>query len=68
MRPKIELLTQEMIDRILDEAFQLMLKPGIKVQSEEARQLLAEAGARIDDANEIAFIPEKIVRKALETG
>ncbi len=67
MQPKLELLTQDMIARILDEAFQLMLKPGIKVQSAEARQLLAEAGARIDEANEIAFIPEKVVRTALET-
>ena len=45
MRPKLELLPPELIGRILDEAFQLMLKPGIKVQSEEARQLLASAGA-----------------------
>jgi trimethylamine--corrinoid protein Co-methyltransferase len=67
MQPKIELLTQEMIARILDEAFQLMLKPGIKVQSAEARQLLAGAGARVDEANEIAFIPEKVVQEALET-
>ncbi|MEW5827531.1 MAG: trimethylamine methyltransferase family protein [Chloroflexota bacterium] len=65
--PKLELLTQELIARILDEAFQLMLKPGIKVQSAEARWLLAEAGARVDEADEIAFIPEKIVRAALET-
>lgn len=65
MQPKLELLTPELIARILDEAFQLMLKPGIKVQSAEARQLLAEAGAQLD--GDIARIPEKIVRKALES-
>ena len=52
---------QELIDHILDEAFQLMLNPGIKVQSAEARDLLAAAGAQVD-ADEIAHIPEKLVR------
>jgi trimethylamine--corrinoid protein Co-methyltransferase len=65
MQPKLELLTPDLISRILDEAYQLMLKPGIKVQSAEARQLLAEAGAQID--GEIARIPEKAVCKALES-
>lgn len=65
MQPKLELLTPELIARILDEAFQLMLDPGIKVQSAEARQLLAEAGAQVD--GEVVKIPEKAVRKALES-
>ncbi|MFZ5908385.1 MAG: trimethylamine methyltransferase family protein [Chloroflexota bacterium] len=67
MQPKIELLTQELIDRILDEAFQLMMKPGIKVQYAEARELLASAGCKVDEAREVAHIPESVVRKALET-
>ena len=51
MQPKIELLTQDLIDRILDEAFQLMMKPGIKVQYAEARELLGSAGCEVDEAN-----------------
>jgi trimethylamine--corrinoid protein Co-methyltransferase len=65
MQPKLELLTPELISRILDEAFQLMLKPGIKVQDAAARDLLASAGSAMD--GEIVRIPEKVVRKALET-
>jgi len=65
MQPKLELLTPELIARVLDEAFQLMLKPGIKVQSVEARQLLADAGAHVD--GEVVKIPERAVRKALES-
>jgi trimethylamine--corrinoid protein Co-methyltransferase len=65
MQPKLELLTPELVSRILDEAFQLMLKPGIKVQSQAARELLAAAGAKAD--GEIVRIPEKVVRKALQT-
>jgi trimethylamine---corrinoid protein Co-methyltransferase len=67
MQPKIELLTPDLIARILDEAFQLMLNPGIKVQSAAARQLLAEAGAQLDQATDVVKIPEKVVRRALET-
>ena len=48
MTPKLELLTPELVDQILNEAYHLLLAPGIKVQSAEARQLLAEAGAVVD--------------------
>jgi trimethylamine--corrinoid protein Co-methyltransferase len=65
MQPKLELLTPDLIARILDEAFQLLIKPGIKVQLPEARQLLADAGAQVDEENEIVKFPEQIVRKAL---
>ena len=65
MQPKLELLTLDLIARILDEAFQLMQKPGIKVQSAEARDLLKSAGATAD--GDVVKIPEKIVRKALDT-
>ncbi len=67
MQPKLELLSNELTRRILDEAFQLLVKPGIKVQSTQARKLLAAAGARIDEANEIVKIPEKILSDALQT-
>ena len=46
MQPKLELLTGELTSRILDEAYQLMMDPGIKVLSIPARTLLAEAGVR----------------------
>ena len=67
MQPKLTLLTEELIARILDEAYQLMLKPGIKVQNAEARQLLADAGAQVDEDAQVVKIPAQIVRKALET-
>ena len=67
MQPKIELLTQDLIDRIIDEAFQLMMKPGIKVQYAEARELLGSASCEVDESNEVVRIPESVARKALET-
>jgi trimethylamine---corrinoid protein Co-methyltransferase len=65
MKPKLELLTPDLIAQILDEAFQLMQKPGIKVQSARARELLIAEGATFE--GEIGRIPERVIRKALET-
>jgi trimethylamine--corrinoid protein Co-methyltransferase len=67
LQPQITFLTDELVKRILDEAFQLLLNPGIKVHSSTARQLLAEAGAKIDNDTEVAHIPDRLVYHALET-
>jgi trimethylamine--corrinoid protein Co-methyltransferase len=67
MQPKIELLSQDLIDRILEEAFQLMMKPGIKVQYAEARELLGSAGCEVDETAQVVRIPESVVREALKT-
>ncbi len=65
MQPKLELLTPDLISRVLDEAFQLMMKLGIRVQDVAARDLLASAGSTVD--GDIVRIPEKVVRRSLES-
>ncbi len=67
MQPKLTLLTDDIIQRILDEAHQLLLKPGVKVNNDEARELLASAGAQVDAETNVVHIPEQIVRKAVES-
>ena len=67
MQPKLTLLTDDIIQRILDEAHQLLLKPGVKVNNDEARELLASAGAQVDTETNVVHIPEQIVRKAVES-
>jgi len=67
MQPKIKFLSDELIGQVLDEAFQLMVEPGIKVQSAAARQLLVEAGAIIEEDNEVVRIPEYVVRSRLNS-
>ncbi len=65
MQPKIKLLDDGLVERILSEAFELLMTPGVKVQSPGARELLAGAGARLE--GEIVHIPEVMVRRALES-
>lgn len=67
MQPNLTLLSDALVKRVLDEAYQLLLKPGVKVQSPEALQLLEAAGAIVDNNIEVAYIPEKLVRQALDT-
>ena len=67
MQPQLRLLTSELVPQIIDEAFQLLMDPGIKVQHKEARELLVEAGATVDGDEQVVRIPEAVARKALET-
>jgi len=67
MRPAFKLLDQPTIDRILDEAKQLLMNPGVRVHNQEALRLLADAGARVDLEKQVAFIPEAIVESSVAT-
>jgi len=67
MRPIFKLLDDELVHKIIDEAFGLLIDPGVRVHNDEALALLTEAGAEVDLASRIARIPESIVRDALQT-
>lgn len=67
MRPKLEILSREMTTQIIDEAFGLLVDPGVRVHNLEARALLREAGAEVNEETCIARIPESLGRKALES-
>ena len=63
MRPKFKLLDCRLVERILDEAFELLETIGTRVGSSEALELLISAGAQVGDG--IAQIPRSVVRRAL---
>lgn len=67
MQPILHLLSPNLPKQVIDEAFSLMMQPGIKVLLPEARALLAEAGAQVDEGAKVVHIPEAVARKALET-
>ncbi len=64
---KLTVLSDGSIRQIIEESLGLLLDPGVRVHNQEALILLAEAGARIDFSNQVAYIPEAIVRQALAT-
>lgn len=67
MRPKLELLEQELVERIVAEAYELLWDPGVLVYREGALKLLAEGGAIVDFEKKIAKIPQNMIEEALKT-
>jgi trimethylamine--corrinoid protein Co-methyltransferase len=62
VRPRIQLLSPDLIERILREAFELLMHPGVRVGSAVV-ELLTSSGAKVN--NGIARIPEPLVRQCL---
>lgn len=67
MRPKLEILSQEQVQRVHEDAYQLLSKVGVKVQSQEARQLLSDSGAMVDSSGDVVKIPASVIETALKT-
>ncbi len=66
VRPKINLLDQELLQKIVDEALLLMEKIGVFIENEEARALLAEAGAKVKKDSQRVYIPNSLVKQCLD--
>jgi trimethylamine--corrinoid protein Co-methyltransferase len=67
MRPKLQFLSPETIERVIAEAYDLLSDPGVRVHSARALKLLAEHGATVDFAAQVARIPGDLARRAVET-
>lgn len=67
LRPKLQFLTDATVQRVIEEAYSLLLDPGVRVHYDEALDLLAEAGADVDRSSRVARFPRWLVEKALET-
>ncbi len=67
IRPKLEPLSKETVDRALDEAYDLLMDPGVLIHYDEALQLLGDAGAEVDMESRLARIPRTLAEKAVET-
>ena len=63
MRPKLELLDKPLIERILEEAFQLIEDPGVRV-ARYVEELLRSAGITVKDG--VAHIPETLARRLID--
>jgi trimethylamine:corrinoid methyltransferase-like protein len=62
MRPRIQLLSAELIERIFGEAFQLLSDPGVRVAA-AAVELLRAAGVEVRQG--VAQFPESLVRQCV---
>jgi trimethylamine--corrinoid protein Co-methyltransferase len=67
IRPKLEFISPETVRRAIDEAYELLWDPGVRVHYDEALQLLADGGATVDRQSRVAKIPRPLAEKALDT-
>jgi len=67
LRPLLQFLPPETVERVVAEAVALLDDPGVRVHSERALALLGDHGARVDPEAKVARIPADLVERALET-
>ena len=65
MRPRLQLLSTDLIERILAEAFALLTNPGVRVGSPLVIDLLRASGVDVFDG--VARFTESLVRRCLES-
>lgn len=63
---KLEVLDKDEIELIHGESLKLLEKIGIKVESEEARDLLKENGAIVDNSTYVVKFPEELISEQLK--
>jgi trimethylamine--corrinoid protein Co-methyltransferase len=66
-RPKFELLSEEFIKQILEEALIVLEKTGIFVENKEALDLFSAAGTKIDPQTQRVFISRELVNSSLSS-
>jgi trimethylamine--corrinoid protein Co-methyltransferase len=67
MRPTLNVLSEEMIIRILDEAKHILAETGMEIRGVKLRQRLVDHGLKTDSSGERVFFPPDVVDKAVET-
>ena len=67
MRPTLNLLSGDLIRKIVDEARDLLLRLGVEIHNPGILGMLADHGAKVDLEKTRAFIPEDLADRALAT-
>jgi trimethylamine--corrinoid protein Co-methyltransferase len=66
-RPKLSLLRNEDVERIISSASDLLATVGVKIRHAEALQILSDHGASVDFSTQVAMMPLDLVEKCLKT-
>ncbi len=67
IRPKLELLSQEFIEKIIDESHILLERQGIFVENTQAIELFKEASMKVDESTQRVFLTRQLVKDALSS-
>jgi trimethylamine--corrinoid protein Co-methyltransferase len=67
IKPTLKVFKQEIVQNILDEGLLLLKDPGVRVDNRQAREILAQTGADVDQESKFVTLPEELVWKAVES-
>ncbi len=67
MRPTLNVLSAELIERIVDEAMDILATVGMEIRGPLMRQRLLDAGLPLNASGERVLFPRAIVERAIET-
>jgi len=67
IRPKLKLLSRRFIEKIIDEAYEILDKQGIFVENKEALKLFNQAGMKVDKKTRRVHLKRRLVEKCLAT-
>ena len=65
MKPLFQILSPQAVNRILEEAYQLLAETGVRISDPEACSLLEDEGAKV--ANNVSQIPGGMIDRALSS-
>ncbi len=67
MRPTLNVLSDDLIVRILDEAKRILSETGMEIRGEQMRKRLLDHGLPTDASGERILFPADVVEKAIES-
>ncbi len=67
MRPTLNILSEEMIVRILDEAMRILAETGMEIRGARMRERMLGYGLKTDAGGERFLFPREVVERAIET-
>jgi trimethylamine--corrinoid protein Co-methyltransferase len=66
-RPKLELLSNELIQKIIEEAYVILENQGVLIENDEAMDLFREAGMKVDAHSQRVHITATLIENALSS-
>jgi trimethylamine--corrinoid protein Co-methyltransferase len=65
MRPTVRFLSDELIEKIVAEARELICELGVEIHNKEVLSMLADSGATVDRSNQRAYFTQDIIDKSI---
>jgi len=66
MKTSVQVLSPDERHRVHEKTLNILEKTGVRMETPRGRQILRDAGARVDDVNKIVRFPRAVVESSLE--